>query len=101
MQPGLIDQTALDLLLATTDREFVGELIDAYLEDSPGLIAAMLGALALLILGWVLPHIRAATQIAAAIPFASIGGFALSGSIMFFVYAGAIALIYIKQKKRS
>ena len=46
MQPGLIDQAALDSLLATTDREFVGELIDAYLEDSPGLIAAMLGALA-------------------------------------------------------
>jgi len=46
MQPGLIDQAALDSLLATTDREFVGELIDAYLEDSPGLIAAMLQALA-------------------------------------------------------
>ena len=46
MQPGLLDQAALDSLLATTDREFVGELIDAYLEDSPGLIAAMLRALA-------------------------------------------------------
>ena len=40
-------------------------------------------------------------EVAAAIPFASIGGFALSGPIMFFIYAGAIALIYIKQKKRS
>ena len=46
MPPGVLDQAALDSLLATTDREFVGELIDAYLEDSPGLIAAMLGALA-------------------------------------------------------
>jgi HPt (histidine-containing phosphotransfer) domain-containing protein len=46
MQPGLIDQAALDSLLATTDREFVGELIDAYLEDSPALIAGMKEALA-------------------------------------------------------
>ena len=46
MQPGLLDQAALDSLLATTDREFVGELIDAYLEDSPGLVAGMKEALA-------------------------------------------------------
>jgi HPt (histidine-containing phosphotransfer) domain-containing protein len=46
MPPGLLDQAALDSLLATTDREFVGELIDAYLEDSPSLIAAMQQALA-------------------------------------------------------
>jgi len=46
MQPGPLDQAALDGLLATTDREFVGELIDAYLEDSPALIAGMNEALA-------------------------------------------------------
>jgi HPt (histidine-containing phosphotransfer) domain-containing protein len=46
MQPGLLDQASLDSLLATTDREFVGELIDAYLEDSPALIAGMQQALA-------------------------------------------------------
>jgi HPt (histidine-containing phosphotransfer) domain-containing protein len=45
MQPDLLDQAALDTLLATTDREFVGELIDAYLEDSPSLIAGMQQAL--------------------------------------------------------
>ena len=46
MQPGPLDQATLDGLLATTDREFVGELIDAYLEDSPALIAGMQQALA-------------------------------------------------------
>jgi HPt (histidine-containing phosphotransfer) domain-containing protein len=46
MQTGVLDQAALDALLATTDREFVGELIDVYLEDSPALIAGMRQALA-------------------------------------------------------
>ena len=46
MPPGLLDHAALEALLDTTDREFVGELIDAYLEDSPGLIAGMKEALA-------------------------------------------------------
>lgn len=46
MQSDLLDQATLDGLLATTDREFVGELIDAYLEDSPALIAGMVQALA-------------------------------------------------------
>ncbi|MGH2620006.1 MAG: Hpt domain-containing protein [Anaerolineales bacterium] len=46
MQPGLLDHAALDALVNTTDREFVGELIDAYLEDSPALIAGMNEALA-------------------------------------------------------
>ncbi len=46
MQPGVLDQAALDALLATTDREFVGELIDVYLEDSPALIIGMRQALA-------------------------------------------------------
>lgn len=41
---------------------------------------AMLGAPALLILGWVLPHIRAATQIAAAIPLGILAvGLAFTG----------------------
>ena len=42
----MVDRETLDGLLATTDAEFVGELIDAYLEDSPGLIAGMRQALA-------------------------------------------------------
>jgi len=46
MQPGLLDEAALEALIATTDREFVGELIDAYLEDSPGLLVGMKTALA-------------------------------------------------------
>jgi len=46
MQADLLDQAALDALLATTDREFVGELIDAYLDDSPALITGMNKALA-------------------------------------------------------
>ena len=37
----MIDRGVLDELAATTDPEFVGELIDAYLEESPALIAKM------------------------------------------------------------
>lgn len=42
----MVDRETLEGLLATTDADFVGELIDAYLEDSPGLIAGMQAALA-------------------------------------------------------
>lgn len=39
-------------------------------------------------------------EVAAAIPFASIGGLALSGTVMFFVYTGAILLIYVVSKQK-
>ena len=38
-------------------------------------------------------------KIASAIPFASIGGFALSGAVMFFVYAAVVVLIYFFNKR--
>jgi HPt (histidine-containing phosphotransfer) domain-containing protein len=46
MEPDPLDRAALEALQATTDREFVGELIQAYLDDSPGLFAAMRQAVA-------------------------------------------------------
>jgi len=40
-----IDKGTLDSLVAATDEEFVKELIETFLEDSPNLIAEMRGAL--------------------------------------------------------
>lgn len=40
-------------------------------------------------------------EIAAAIPFASVGGFAFSGPSMFFVYAVATASIYVLNKRKD
>ncbi len=40
-------------------------------------------------------------EVASAIPFASIGGFALSGAVMFFVYAAVVVLIYFFNKRRG
>ena len=45
MSGPLIDRAILDNLVATTDAEFVGELIATYFEDSPQLVAAMQQAL--------------------------------------------------------
>jgi HPt (histidine-containing phosphotransfer) domain-containing protein len=46
MTETLIDTEVLDQLIATTDAAFVEELLGAFLDDSPQLIAAMQQALA-------------------------------------------------------
>jgi HPt (histidine-containing phosphotransfer) domain-containing protein len=45
MTDSLVQRNILEDLIATTDEEFVKELIDAYLEDSPTLIDEMKTAL--------------------------------------------------------
>ena len=45
MSESPIDQTALDNLIASTDKEFVKDLIDTFLEDAPRLLADMRQAL--------------------------------------------------------
>ena len=46
MAETLIDTAVLDQLIATTDAAFVEELLSAFLDDSPQLIAALRQALA-------------------------------------------------------
>src|SRR6185503_19357216 len=46
MTEPLLDQTTLDNLVATTDADFVRELVDTFLDDSPRLLADMRQALA-------------------------------------------------------
>lgn len=45
MTDSIVQRDVLEDLIATTDEEFVNELIDAYLEDSPTLIDEMKTAL--------------------------------------------------------
>lgn len=45
MTGSFVQRSVLEELIATTDEEFVNELIDAYLEDSPALIDEMKTAL--------------------------------------------------------
>jgi HPt (histidine-containing phosphotransfer) domain-containing protein len=42
----VIDRATLDSLALTTDKDFVGELIDTFLEDAPQLLASLSSALA-------------------------------------------------------
>ena len=46
MNEPIIDRTTLENMVATTDAEFVGELIEAFTTDSPQLIAQLRQALA-------------------------------------------------------
>lgn len=41
----VIDRATLEALASTTDNEFVGELIDTFLEDAPQLLAGLSAAL--------------------------------------------------------
>jgi len=41
MPEPVIDRATLEGLASTTDKEFVGELIDTFLEDAPTLLAAL------------------------------------------------------------
>jgi HPt (histidine-containing phosphotransfer) domain-containing protein len=45
MPEPVIDRATLDALASTTDREFVVELIDTFLEDAPQLLASLNTAL--------------------------------------------------------
>ena len=46
MPEPVIDRTTLEALASTTDREFVAELIDTFLEDAPQLLTTLSAALA-------------------------------------------------------
>jgi HPt (histidine-containing phosphotransfer) domain-containing protein len=41
MSEPVIDRTTLESLASTTDKAFVGELIDTFLEDAPQLLSAL------------------------------------------------------------
>jgi HPt (histidine-containing phosphotransfer) domain-containing protein len=45
MSDPVIDRPTLESLASTTDKAFVGELIDTFLEDAPQLLSALGGAL--------------------------------------------------------
>src|SRR3972149_2077901 len=46
MPDPVIDRATLDTLASTTDKEFVGELIDTFLEDAPSLLDSLMTTLA-------------------------------------------------------
>jgi len=46
MPEPLIDRATLETLASTTDKEFVGELIDTFLEDAPSLLDSLGSTLA-------------------------------------------------------
>ncbi|MBI5817312.1 MAG: ComEC family competence protein [Candidatus Yonathbacteria bacterium] len=76
-------------------------MLFGFLAGAAGFISTILSFPFALIAHLFLWYELKVVEVAAAIPFASIGGFALSGPVMFFVYAGAIILIYIFNRKKD
>lgn len=76
-------------------------MLFGFLAGITGLISTILSFPFALIAHIFLWYELKVVEVAAAIPFASIGGFALSGAVMFFVYAVATVSIYILNKRKD